>query len=136
VYDGPAQESCSNYFIPSYTPTIKALQTARNTYVPTPRSTAKLLLAAVPEPFKWSKLPCTIDEVASVNQVVGTDVILPMAAHMDCTTGPIAGATVQSILDNVHNATILHLACHGHQVSFLQYALCGCPLTFVITGPH
>lgn len=101
---------CSAFCVVSYTPTLETLRRL-NELGPLNRSNAKLLLAAVPLPFKWSPLPHTVNEVASIQSIVSPDALvkLPQVSDLE------AGASASDILERLPEAAFLHLACHGYQ---------------------
>jgi CHAT domain-containing protein len=67
---------------------------------------AKMLVAAVPDPFKWTKLPHVVQETAAIRDVVSSDYMLQLASP---------NAKASEVLRLLPEAGILHLACHGHQ---------------------
>lgn len=74
-----------------------------------------MLLAAVPRPFRGSALPGTVSELRKISAVVPSDYRLPLDQEDDALLGAGAGATVDTIIDNLPQAAILHLASHGTQ---------------------
>jgi hypothetical protein len=101
----------------SYTPTLKSLLNARRDFKPLHLSNIKALLAAAPVPFRGERLSAVIEEMTIARTVIPSAVMLPLPLETDCTIDPQNGATVQTILDAILDATILHLAGHGTQVS-------------------
>jgi CHAT domain-containing protein len=82
---------------------------ARRDYQPVRKSDAKVLLAAVPDPFKWRPLPFAKQEVLDV------EVVLPSTSVLRMSDQEGAGATVAGIQEKLPEASVLHLACHGRQ---------------------
>ncbi|EIN06809.1 hypothetical protein PUNSTDRAFT_136640 [Punctularia strigosozonata HHB-11173 SS5] len=109
---------CSDYVVSSYTPTLGALLSARATYKPTKKHETRALVAAVPHSDMpdWKDLLSTREEVAAVRAILpdGADISeLPGDGAM--VPGNECGIKAQSLLEKLPQATILHLACHGHQ---------------------
>lgn len=100
----------SAYCVVSYTPTLETL-CRLNGLGPLPRSNAKLLLAAVPAPFKWGRLPHTVHEMESIRSVVSSDTLVELPGRSSLQAGAAAG----NVLERLPDATFLHLACHGYQ---------------------
>jgi hypothetical protein len=117
VYNRNA-ECVADYFVPSYTPTLKALLNARKSFSPIRRSDVKALVAAVPVPFRGDQLSAVIDEVVAARRAIPDEAVLALSPEADCTVNPKNGPTVQMILDTIPSTSILHLASHGTQVSF------------------
>ena len=88
---------------------------ARASFAPLRRADAKILLAAVPQPEKWSPIFHVIDEVAGIRGVVPPGALLTNSTGVDVLTPRSRGASVQSLLDDLPRASLVHLACHGHQ---------------------
>ncbi|THG95940.1 hypothetical protein EW026_g5794 [Hermanssonia centrifuga] len=108
-------QCCSDYVVSSYTPTLGTLLKARESLAPISRKDTKMLSAAVPRPYSGDPLPGTIAELQKISEVVSAENRLPLSPADDAMLGSGAGATVQSILERLPEATILHLACHGKQ---------------------
>jgi len=81
-----ATECLSDYIIASYTPTIGALLNARRRSLPTRAVEAKMLIAAVSQPFKWTWLPFVVDEVDQVRRAIPFEV--PVKFLGDVSTTP------------------------------------------------
>jgi hypothetical protein len=113
---GRNPEGCSDYCVLSYTPTLKALLNARKSFKPIHKSGVKVLLAAVPVPFRGERLAAVAEEMSTARRALPSEAVLPLPLEADCTIGPNNGPTAQTILDAVSDATILHLASHGTQV--------------------
>jgi CHAT domain-containing protein len=99
----------TDYVVPSYTPTLGAVLNARRNYKPIRKSDAKVLLASVPNPYKWRPLAFAEKEVAEV------EAVLPATSILRLSDQEGQGATVAGIQEKLPEASILHLACHGHQ---------------------
>ena len=113
-----ATECFSDYLVPSYTPTIGALLNARRQLSPIRTSDARILLAAVSKPFKGSQLPHVADEVRRVWQAIPSRVLVNYLSDVQCAEiKPDSAPKASAVLAMLPEATILHLACHGHQDS-------------------
>ncbi|KZP26252.1 hypothetical protein FIBSPDRAFT_928698 [Athelia psychrophila] len=119
IYDGDGKskvgECCPDYVVSSYTPTIGALISSKKTFEPTTRTDMRMLLAAVPVPFKGDRLRGTVSEVEQISQLVSDEERIVLPPEDDTLLNPRAGATVNTILDNLRDANIFHLASHGTQ---------------------
>jgi CHAT domain-containing protein len=102
-------QGLTDYVVPSYTPTLGAVLNAHRDYQPIRKSDAKVLLASVPNPYKWVPLPFAEQEVAEV------EAVLPATSVLRLSDQEGQGATVAGIQEKLPEASILHLACHGHQ---------------------
>jgi hypothetical protein len=100
----------TDYAVPSYTPTLGAVLNARRAHRPIRKSHAKVLLASVPNPFKWRPLPFAEQEVSEVEAVLPRCAVLRTADYPEGT-----GATVAGIRERLPEASVVHPACHGHQ---------------------
>lgn len=85
--------------------------------MPVNRKSARILALAVPQSFAGAPLPSTIDEVQVIIDVVPPDICISVPESDHGSPDSFAGATVQTMLDNLPDANILHLACHGTQNS-------------------
>ena len=116
--EAEAMGCLSDYLVPSYTPTIGALLNARRQLPFISASETRILLAAVSKPFKGSRLPCVVDEVRGVRQAIPSQVPLDYLGDVQCLDiSPDSAPTASAVLEKLPEATILHLACHGHQDS-------------------
>lgn len=84
---------------------------ARQRYQKVRRDEAKVLLAVVSRPFQGTLLHAVLAEAAVVSSIVPDQNLTAL--------GTVAGeedsASVQSVVDELPKASILHLACHGKQ---------------------
>lgn len=106
---------CTDYVVSSYTPTLTALSNARSTSIPTSKSDAKILLAAVPYPCTGSPLPSTVEEIKAIQGSIPVKALISLPKEDDALLGQDCGASVQTMLDILPTASIIHLACHGQQ---------------------
>ncbi|EIN04386.1 hypothetical protein PUNSTDRAFT_146593 [Punctularia strigosozonata HHB-11173 SS5] len=110
-------ETCSDYVVSSYIPTLGALATARASYTPLTKRQCKVLLAAVPRSHvpMWADLPSIVDEIQNVAEILPADSLMPIPDTEDARVGDGRGVHAQTLLDRLPEANILHLACHGMQ---------------------
>jgi CHAT domain-containing protein len=109
---------CSDYIVSSYVPTLGTLINARRTSSwGISKSTAKALVAAVPQPSEggFRELLATIDEIKSVVGAMRERLLIPLPREDDALAGNGHGLRRQTLLEKLPEATILHLACHGVQ---------------------
>lgn len=93
--------------VSSYTPTLGALLKARRSRSPSRLVDVHTLLVAEAAAPGLRRLPYVLKEVSVVAGALG-------AASKTETVG-IGGAAMQTVLDHLPRASILHLACHGAQ---------------------
>lgn len=108
---------CTDYFVPSYTPTIENLLRARSSMELPSLSETKVLLAHVPVPFRGCELPETVREMEAVREVVPKACITVTQSHSESQKPVGSGSTVTAVLRNISDTSILHIASHGFQVS-------------------
>lgn len=108
-------DSVSHHFVPSYTPTLGILVKLQRDFHPIRRADAKMLLAGVTRPFKGGQHHFAMAEVETIRRVVGPEILLPTQSGIPLRGYSVTSASAQDILDNLPKASILHLACHGHQ---------------------
>ena len=117
IYTSPAAgQCCSDYVVSSYTPTLTTLLHARRAFTPLPKADVKVLLAAVPRPFRGAPLAGTVAELRQVRPSLPAASITPLPSPDDAlspTRG--AGLSVPTALSLLPTTTILHLASHGTQ---------------------
>jgi hypothetical protein len=116
TYSTLSSECCSDYFVASYTPTLRALINARTGPELPIVSQARALVAAVPHPYQGPKLSAVADEAAALLQVIPPESLVPLCVNRGHNERASTGLTVQLVLDHVRDAAILHLASHGVQV--------------------
>ena len=111
-YKGRDKISVSDYFVSSYTPTLRALLEARARPRP---SVHKLLPVIQPNAGpRYSFLPKTKDELCEIYKAVPANMILTPG---DDNKMDLEGvyATPQNVIAKLNETSILHLACHGVQ---------------------
>ena len=86
-------------------PTLTYLLKLRSTFRAVRKEDAKILLAAVSTPFKWSIIPHAVEEVESIRNMLPDHI----------TDQAFTDASSQDILGRLPECSILHLACHGYQ---------------------
>ena len=112
IYQGDRCTSVSDYFISSYTPTVRALLRARERPLP---NGCKILTVAQPNPGAgMNRLPSVRDELKKILEIVPEDNIIPLG---DSEKADLDGkdTTVENVSSKLHLANILHVACHGVQ---------------------
>jgi CHAT domain-containing protein len=108
IYEGKHQACTADYIISSYTPSLSALLKAREDFTPVPRRELQALLFSEPSAPGLSHIPSVKDEVQVVAGIV-------MSTSASVVNDIYAPSMVQSVLEQVSSAHVLHLACHGHQ---------------------
>lgn len=104
----------SDFFVPSYTPTLTALLDARARTAP---RDVKVLAAVQPKPGGgWSWLPKAKDELAEIIQVTPPANML-FLGDTDQPDYEGLHTSVENVLKKLPEASVLHLACHGTQNS-------------------
>ena len=111
---GTNDEGCLDYFVPSYTPTLGVLLAGQRKYKPIRRTDARVLLAAVPKPFKWAQLPYAVQEIKHIKNAVSTQQVIAIPSNAGHNSGESGSASSADVLSNLPGATILHLVCRGH----------------------
>jgi CHAT domain-containing protein len=101
IYSGNDTVSCSDYIVVSYTPSLTALLNARKDIKPIRPIDARTLLVAVKNPLQGHPLPMTANEADVVQGFVPSKVV--------------QASSCADVLEQIHSASILHLACHGSQ---------------------
>jgi CHAT domain-containing protein len=103
VYAVDHQICCSDYFVPSYVPSIGALLHAQQTYKPVRRADAEMLIVAVEHPFEGQALPMISEESSTVH------------AHVSPLAKVVQVSESGDVFKHIQSASILHMACHGTQ---------------------
>jgi CHAT domain-containing protein len=98
--------------VSSYSPTIGALLKAQAGAHVRQAALAKVLLVAEPNAPDYAALPNTIAEIESVARILPPSTIIP-SRNQACSSTPTF--SVQDVLERLPQASILHIACHGHQ---------------------
>jgi CHAT domain-containing protein len=108
--------STSDYVVSSYTPTLSALITARDTQRlrTCHDKPPKLLIHAQIKAEGLDDLPSALTEVEIVKSIVSKDRIVEFDPKSSHSLDP--PRATQFIMDNLAMASILHLACHAHQL--------------------
>jgi CHAT domain-containing protein len=105
VYRGAHQDCVANYVVSSYTPTLSVLinaQIRKNTS----GTHDDILIVSQSDTGDLSPIP---------NARVEAEIIQNVACSNSLTALLDKGATVQAVTDKLPDATVLHVACHGHQ---------------------
>jgi CHAT domain-containing protein len=116
---GTNSKRCSDYVVSSYTPTIGSLVSARSSFIPVEKRHVKALVAAVPrsQVLGWPELLSTPEEVEAVRDSMPEGTLLALRNPQESPAIAGEGIIAETLLTNLPDATILHLACHGHQHS-------------------
>ena len=104
----------SDFFIPSYTPTVRALLDARTRPVP---ADIKVLAAAQPNAGDgWSSLYSVEIELKEIIQAVPEHNLVSLC-DTDISGPDYEGlhTSVENVMKKLPEANVLHLACHGFQ---------------------
>ncbi|KDR74355.1 hypothetical protein GALMADRAFT_250222 [Galerina marginata CBS 339.88] len=108
-------ESVSKYVVSSYIPTLSALLTAQKKTKERPILVSDLtaLVLAQPKTPGYTNLPMTVKEIELV------ETLIPSSSLLHINEGPLSQSninrTVEEATKHLPKASILHLACHGHQ---------------------
>ena len=109
-------EGVSKYVVSSYTPTLSALISTRSpefNYTHALVSDLRILVLAQPTTKGLNNLPMTIRELELIENLIPSTQLLRIAE------GPLACSNANKTVDEattyLTDASILHLACHGHQ---------------------
>lgn len=108
-------ECCSDYVVSSHTPTVAMLTNARKAFDKLATKDVKTLLGAVPHPYKGTSLRGTVAELRHISTIIPAEKRVALPPSDDAILGWPAGLTVQTVIDKLPEASILHLACHGVQ---------------------
>jgi CHAT domain-containing protein len=79
------------------------------------KAEARVLLAAVPHPFRGSFLGQTVTELEAIARVIPAAQRLVLPPSDDALLNPRSGLSVATALEKLPEASILHLASHGVQ---------------------
>jgi CHAT domain-containing protein len=100
IYKGTRQDCLANYVVSSYTPTLSALINAQSAAARhRPQDEANVLLVSVPDAPDLPPLPNTRVEADRIRDIM-------LSGHQ---------TSIENVLKALPNASVLHLACHGHQ---------------------
>jgi hypothetical protein len=110
---GRPGQTVSDHFIVSYTPSLTALTFLRDQHTPLPRTEARVLLAAVPDPVHGGALPFATEEVAAIMSVIPEQAIICLRSN-EVVANNVALSS-DTLLRCLPQASMLHLACHGIQ---------------------
>jgi CHAT domain-containing protein len=111
---GTNSKRCSDYVVSSYTPTLGTLVGARSSFIAVEKSRIKAIVAAVPrsDVEGWAELLSAPDEANAVRASIPEGTVLTLGNSEMMTSD---GISAETLLENLPDASILHLACHGHQ---------------------
>jgi hypothetical protein len=107
IYKGAGQDCLTNYAVSSYTPTLSALLEAQTaTSGSDRRNSANALVVSVPEAPGLSSLPNARVESSLIQETIPSAQITALSNEQ---------ANIARVLEALPGASVLHLACHGHQ---------------------
>jgi CHAT domain-containing protein len=108
IYKGTRQDCLANYVVSSYTPTLSALINAQSAATrDSPQdAAANVLLVSVPDAPGLPPLPNTRVEADRIRNIMPSAGLTTLAGHQ---------TSIENILKALPDASVLHLACHGHQ---------------------
>lgn len=104
------ETSCSDYVVSSYTPTLTALLNVRRNLQPVQLGQATALLVAAASSLG---LPLLHDAAKEIR--LASDILAPMKCIVLGTGRPESCAHVDTVVDKLPEACLLHLSCHGEQ---------------------
>jgi CHAT domain-containing protein len=116
---GTNSQRCSDYVVSSYTPTLGSLVGARSSFILVNKRRVKALIASVPASHVegWDELPSTLEEANAVRASMPEGALIALQDLEDSLEMAGEGISAHTLLTNLPDTTILHLACHGHQDS-------------------
>jgi CHAT domain-containing protein len=109
IYEGPNQVCASDYIVSSYAPSISSVIRARENWIPVPRKDVQALLVVEPKAPNLPFLGSAQEEIDTVSRLVHES----LANVIKSQSGPTS--SVEMVVNTLHQAHILHLACHGQQ---------------------
>ncbi|KAF9545342.1 hypothetical protein CPC08DRAFT_649392 [Agrocybe pediades] len=113
----PNADCVSNYAVSSYIPTLSMLISARDHAPKLLVSELKVLVLAQPETPGHANLPMTLNELELIESIVPSNQLLHVDKDVPQLSTSNSNGTVSETLEALPQASILHLACHGHQDS-------------------
>jgi CHAT domain-containing protein len=111
--DQQTTESCSDFVVSSYTPTLTALINARRNREAVASNSLKALLIGEGAAPGFTQIPCSIEEIKMVH-----DILHERSPTMKISVEGLdseKGAQIQPVLTELQEAAIVHFACHGQQ---------------------
>ncbi|KAK0473388.1 CHAT domain-containing protein [Armillaria novae-zelandiae] len=116
-FTGPDSECTLDYVVSSYTPTIAALLRAQELSGHISESTnIKVLAVAQPTTPGHTSLPNTGKEIHALESILPCDSLIRLRDNVGPKLAQTnSNVTVSQVVEQLPDASILHLACHGHQ---------------------
>ncbi|KAK0495550.1 CHAT domain-containing protein [Armillaria luteobubalina] len=116
-FTGPDSECTLDYVVSSYTPTIAALLRAQELSGRISKSAnIKVLAVAQPTTPGHTSLPNTGKEIHALESILPTDGLIRLRDNVGSKLAQTnSNVTVSQVVEQLPGASILHLACHGHQ---------------------
>lgn len=115
IYSSTSSESCADYCVISYTPTLTALLESGRDHHPILKEEERVLLVAVSRPFEGATLESVMDEADVVSRIVPSRNLIGLGTDVQSTAGQNNDATVGRVIQQLPEASILHMSCHGLQ---------------------
>lgn len=109
IYKGTSQDCLANYVVSSYTPTLGALVNAQA------KTTRRRLLPEDGPPTLVVSLPWVSSLSPLPNAQIEAEIVQNTVPGTNITKLSDKDANIASVLAGLPDASILHLACHGHQ---------------------
>lgn len=105
----------SDTFVVSYIPTLGALLQARRQIRSRSLADSKVLVTCISAPLSWRPLPYARREISIVHDLAvrATVTIMTDRPTPEMQVAPMP--TIDAVLNQLPETTILHLACHGQQ---------------------
>jgi CHAT domain-containing protein len=107
IYKGARQDCLANYVVSSYTPTLSALINVQSAATrDRPQDESNVLLVSVPNAPGLPPLPNTRVEADLIRKIMPSTALIALSGNQ---------TSIENILGALPDASVLHLACHGHQ---------------------
>ncbi|KAK0450375.1 CHAT domain-containing protein [Desarmillaria tabescens] len=116
-FKGSDSECTLDYMVSSYTPTIAALLRAQELSERISESAnIKVLAVAQPTTPGHTSLPNTEKEIHALESILPSDGLIRLRDNIHLKLAETnSNVTVSQVVEQLPGASILHLACHGHQ---------------------
>jgi CHAT domain-containing protein len=108
IYEGKDKVCAADFIVSSYTPSLSSLIRSRESFKPLPRHELRCLISGESAASGLNPIPEVAKEVNIVTALM-------MSVSATVVNDPLAPPKVDTVLEQVSTAHVLHLACHGHQ---------------------
>ena len=115
IYSAASNQSCTDYCVISYTPTLTALLGARRDHHPILKEEENILLVTVSRPFEGATLESVMEEAEVVSSLVPSRNLIRLGTDFQSTEEQSNDATASRVIQQLPNTSILHMSCHGLQ---------------------